>query len=148
VHWIDEDGDCQNARAEVLIVESRQPVSPAGGCTVTSGDRFDPYSWTLASDRDVDHVVALQNSHLSGGYAWGAAKKQAYANDMSEPDQLIAVEGQSPPEQGRVRSGHLAAPRFAYWCTYAIDWSETKKRRELTVTPSEYDALAEMLATC
>lgn len=151
VHWVDTDGDCQNTRAEVLIMESRQPVSPAGGCTVTSGNWFDPYTgqtWTLASDLDVDHFVPLQNAHVSGGHAWDAAKKQAYANDLTDPDHLIAVEDNINQSKGASAPDAWKPPRVAYWCTYAVDWTEIKKRWELTVTQSEYDAIAEMLQTC
>jgi hypothetical protein len=153
VHWIDEDGDCQNTRAEVLIVETRQPVTftSSTNCTVATGEWFDPYTgqtWTLASDVDVDHFVPLHNAHVSGGHAWDSAKKQAYANDMVDPDHLIAVEDNVNQSKGASAPDEWKPPRTAYWCTYATDWAEVKKRWDLTVTQSEYDALTEMLATC
>ena len=122
VHWIDADGDCQSTRAEVLVVESRQPVSPAGGCTVTSGDWYDPYSgqrWTLASDLDVDHFVPLANAHASGGHAWDAARKQAYANDLRDPIHLIAVEDGLNQAKGASGPESWRPPRTAFWCDYA-----------------------------
>jgi hypothetical protein len=150
---IDEDGDCQNTRAEVLIVETRQPVTftSAANCTVATGKWFDPYTgqtWTLASDVDVDHFVPLHNAHVSGGHAWDAAKKQAYANDMVDPDHLIAVEDNINQSKGASAPDTWKPPRTTYWCTYATDWAEVKKRWDLIVTQSEYDALADMLATC
>ena len=153
VHWIDEDGDCQNTRAEVLIVETRQPVTftSSSNCTVATGEWYDPYtgqSRTLASDVDVDHFVPLANAHVSGGHAWDAAKKQAYANDMIDPDHLIAVEDNVNQSKGASAPDTWKPPRVAYWCTYAIDWTEVKKRWDLTVTQTEYDALGDMLATC
>jgi hypothetical protein len=152
-HWIDTDGDCQDTRAEVLIIESRQPVTftTSSNCTVASGDWFDPYtgqSWTLASDVDVDHFVPLANAHVSGGHAWDAGRKRAYANDMVDPDHLIAVEDNVNQSKGASAPDQWKPPRVAYWCTYAIDWAEVKKRWDLTVTQPEYDALEDMLATC
>jgi hypothetical protein len=153
VHWVDEDGDCQNTRAEVLIVETLQSVTftSSDNCTVATGEWFDPYTgqtWTLASDVDVDHFVPLHNAHVSGGHAWDAAKKQAYANDMVDPDHLIAVEDNINQSKGASAPDEWKPPRTAYWCTYATDWVEVKKRWDLTVTQTEYDALSEMLVTC
>lgn len=152
-HWIDADGDCQDTRAEVLIMESRQPVTftSTANCTVATGDWYDPYtgqSWTLASDVDVDHFVPLANAHASGGHAWDAARKRAYANDMTDPDHLIGVEDNVNQSKGASAPDAWKPPRVAYWCTYANDWVEIKIRWELTVTQTEYDALEDMLATC
>ncbi len=76
------------------------------------------------------------------------AKKQAYANDLTDPDHLIAVEDNINQSKGASAPDEWKPPRVAYWCTYAMDWTEIKKRWELTVTQSEYDALAEMLTSC
>jgi hypothetical protein len=152
-HWTDENGDCQDTRAEVLILESRQTVTftSASNCAVASGDWFDPYTgqtWTLASDVDVDHFVPLANAHASGGHAWDASKKRAYANDLADPDHLIAVEDNVNQSKGASAPDTWKPPLTTYWCTYATDWAEVKKRWDLTVTQTEYDALEDMLATC
>ena len=63
--WRDANGDCQNTRAEVLITESKVPVrfTSSGHCTVKSGrwySWYDGKTWTLASDVDIEEVVALK----------------------------------------------------------------------------------------
>jgi hypothetical protein len=153
VHWIDEDGDCQNARAEVLITESLKPVTftAADNCTVSTGEWRDPYTgqtWTLASDVDVDHTVALHNAHVSGGHAWDAARKQAYANDLSASEHLNAMEDNLNAAKGSSAPDQWKPPLQNTWCGYASDWVEIKKRWDLSVTQSEHDALEDMLATC
>jgi hypothetical protein len=94
-HWIDDDGDCQDTRAEVLWIESETSLQyDTAGCVVVSGQWEDPCTgqvWTAASDLDVDHTVALQNAHVSGGHAWDAARKRAYANDCGGGDDEAAA---------------------------------------------------------
>ncbi|MCU1691970.1 MAG: hypothetical protein JWM64_1061 [Frankiales bacterium] len=152
-HWIDADGDCQDTRAEVLLVESLAPVTftTASNCTVATGRWHDPYSgqdWTLAGDVDIDHFVPLGNAHRSGGYAWNQARKQAYANDLADPEHLIAVEDNLNQSKSDSGPEQWKPPLRSYWCTYATDWAGVKKRWTLTVTQPEWDALADMLATC
>ena len=96
-HWVDEDRDCQNARHEVLIAESTTPVGfkTAKGCRVVSGNWLGAYSgkvFTDASQLDIDHLVPLKEAHESGGHAWDAYRKRDYANDLSDPNTLIAVD--------------------------------------------------------
>ena len=66
-HWIDEDGDCQNARHEVLIDESLADVKfkDAKNCQVALGQWYDPFTaetLTDATKLDVDHMVPLKNA--------------------------------------------------------------------------------------
>ena len=63
-HWIDEDNDGQNTRAEVLIESSQVPVKfkRNRGCSVSHGLWTDPYTGmtsTQESDLDIDHIVPL-----------------------------------------------------------------------------------------
>ena len=152
-HWVDADRDCQDARAEVLIEESRSPVSFAtdNRCRVTGGEWLGPWSgetFTDASDVDIDHHVPLGHAHASGGWSWDRDRKREYANDLSNAPSLQATDasvnrakGKKPPDAWRPenRSG---------WCRYAADWINVKSRWQLTVTPAEIAALRDMLDTC
>ena len=95
-HWIDEDRDCQNARHEVLIEESPSTFGfkSSKGCRVNSGSWNDPYSGRTITDAtklDIDHMVPLKEAHDSGAAFWSRERKRAYANDLDDPDTLIAV---------------------------------------------------------
>ena len=97
-HWVDANGDCQNARAEVLIseAESDTPLTytTSGRCTVSTGRWFSYYdrvSWTLASDVDIDHMVPLAEAWGSGASGWTAARREAYANDLGDYRTLVGV---------------------------------------------------------
>lgn len=151
-HWIDEDGDCQDTRDEVLIAEADGPITlSTDGCDVISGTWIDPYSgatWTNPSDLDIDHMVPLKNAHDSGGWQWDLATKRAYANDLVHAEHLVAVE--DGLNQSKSDSGPEAwqPPSADYRCAYATEWVQIKVRWSLTVTQAEHDELAGMLATC
>lgn len=151
--WIDEDGDCQDTRQEVLILESRVPVAFAGKttCRVASGEWFDEYSGATfrnPGDIDIDHLVPLENAHLSGGWNWTADQRRAYANDLAHPEALIGVRDSVNQAKGSKGPEAWRPSRPEYWCDYATAWITVKTRWVLTVTESERDALVAMLDTC
>ncbi len=152
-HWTDADGDCQDARQEVLIGESHSEVRYTDGrrCRVESGRWLGPYtgeSFQLPRPLDVDHMVPLSNAHHSGGWAWDAARKEQYANDLSYPGHLIAVKAGANRSKGASGPEEWKPPLQSYWCQYAIDWIVIKDRWGLTATEREFGALAEMIETC
>ena len=95
-HWVDADGDCQDARQEVLIAESLEPVEFEDDrqCRVEAGRWWAPYlGHHLGNPRhiDVDHHVPLKNAHLSAGWAWDSERKEQYANYLGKSNRLIVV---------------------------------------------------------
>ena len=107
-HWSDADGDCQDTRQEVLIEESEIAVTftNSDDCRVLAGRWTDPYSGDVFTDPrhlDVDHMVPLRNAQRSGGWEWTKQRREAYANDLDNPEHLIAVDrslNRSKSDQG------------------------------------------------
>ena len=78
--WTDADRDCQDARNEVLIAESRTSVAYRSDrkCRVAAGEWLAPYTNTIVTDPsrlDVDHMVPLSNAHDSGAWQWSANRR-------------------------------------------------------------------------
>lgn len=89
--WITISGTC-NTRETVLKRDGTNVVVSTA-CAATSGSWYSPYdgaTWTAASDVDIDHMVPLSNAWKSGAAAWTTAQRQAFANDLTNP-QLWAV---------------------------------------------------------
>ena len=81
--WIDEDGDCQDTRQEVLLQESLVDVDfrSADACRVETGAWLAPFTGTVIKhpgELDVDHMVPLANAHRSGGWQRPSDRKRAY----------------------------------------------------------------------
>lgn len=152
-HWTDADGDCQNARHETLIEESRIPIAfkDEQRCQVVSGEWVGPYTGTLvteASDLDIDHMVPLANAHRSGGWQWPEDRKELYANYLDYPGHLLATTQRANRTKSDKGPEAWRPGDRGYWCQYALDWIEVKRSWELTATPDEADALREMVESC
>lgn len=152
-HWTDEDGDCQNARHEVLIDESRSEVTYKSDreCQVVTGEWFGAFTGKTvleSGDLDIDHLVPLKNAHLSGGWAWSPDQKERYANSLDDPGHLIAVTKGANRSKGAKGPDEWRPPNESYWCEYAVAWITVKLTWELTATPAEAEALEDMLGTC
>ncbi len=149
-HWIDEDRDCQNARHEVLIEESSSTVvfKTEKGCRVVSGSWKDPYSGRTimdASKLDIDHMVPLKEAHQSGAANWSRERKRAYANDLDDPDTLIAVDRRLNRQKGAKGPAEWLPPNQAYQAEYARAWVTVKLKWGLTADRRELMALRKLL---
>ena len=151
--WTDADRDCQDARNEVLIAESRTAVAYRTDrkCRVTTGEWLAPYSNTVVVDPgklDVDHMVPLGNAHDSGAWQWSANRREQYANYLEDPQHLIAVTASANRSKGARGPDQWKPEDQTYWCQYAVDWITIKSTWELTVTEAELAGLNEMLHSC
>ena len=152
-HWTDEDGDCSDARQEVLIAESLGTVTYETDrkCRVETGRWWAPHlghHLENPSHIDVDHHVPLKNAHLSGAWAWSAERKEEYANYLEDPDHLVAISSRHNRSKGARGPEEWAPPDNALWCDYAVDWAQVKVQWELTMTPVEAEIAMDMLGTC
>jgi hypothetical protein len=146
--WIDQDGDCQDARQEVLIEESLiAPALDARGCRVVAGRWRDEYTGAVYTDPvevEIDHRVPLANAHRSGGWAWDRFRKRDYANDLLDPEHLVAVGAATNRMKGDKGPEAWRPPLRENWCRYATTWRGIKQRWELSITADEERALGEM----
>ena len=140
--WTDADRDCQDARNEVLIAESRTAVAYRTDrkCRVTTGEWLAPYSNTIVTDPgrlDVDHMVPLGNAHDSGAWQWSAEQRERYTNYLEDPQHLIAVTASANRSKGARGPEEWNPDNRTYWCQDTVDWITTKSAWELTVTQAE-----------
>jgi hypothetical protein len=141
-HWVDADGDSCNTREEALIDESTSPaqVDPFG-CKVIAGDWYSTYDKVTVTDPsglDVDHVVALKEAWDSGAGRWSAARREAFANDLSDARALVAVTASSNRSKGDKDPPQWMPRNTAVHCTYLSDWVAVKSRWSLSMDESEY----------
>jgi hypothetical protein len=140
-HWIDADKDCQNTRQEVLIAETiEKVVLDEKGCNVISGKWYDPYTdkyFTNPSDLDIDHFIPLKEVDRSGGHEWPKNKKMEYANDLDDPDILIAVDKSANRSKADKDPSNWMPPNKGYACEYIKTWQKLKKKWRLEMDEKE-----------
>ena len=145
--------DCRDARQEVLVEESLEPVTfeTDRKCRLEWGRWWAPHlQHHLENPRhiDVDHHVPLKNAHLSGGWNWDAERKERYANDLANPAHLVAISARHNRSKGARGPEEWAPPDNDLWCDYATDWTQIKERWGLTMTSYEAAIVMDMLGTC
>lgn len=150
--WADADGDGCDTRAEVLLRQSRVPpqVDPFG-CAVVAGEWLSSYDGHTTDDPaelDIDHVVALAEAWRSGAAAWDAGRRQALANDLDRPGELVAVTSAANRSKGDRDPASWRPPNRASRCEFGIGWVRTKLKWRLTADEAEVRALRDMLHGC
>ncbi|MFJ5548663.1 HNH endonuclease family protein [Streptomyces sp. NPDC093225] len=144
-------GDGCDTRKEVILSEAVIAPQVATGCKLTGGSWRSPYDNVVVTDAgrlDVDHFVPLAEVHDSGGYAWGAGRREAYANDQGSPDTLIAVSAASNRSKSDKDPAEWLPSDGSYHCTYAATWVATKLRWGLAADDAERQALLGLAEDC
>ncbi|HST64122.1 MAG TPA: HNH endonuclease family protein [Mycobacteriales bacterium] len=149
--WTDADGDGCNTRYEVLIAEATTRPAVGAGCTLTGGrwlSYYDGATWTLPSDLDIDHLVPLAEAWDSGARNWTAAQRTAYANDLGDSRDLVAVTDNVNQAKGDRDPAEWLPPLSSATCRYVAEWLVVKVRWRLTVDSAEKSALTGLAAGC
>jgi hypothetical protein len=140
-----------NTRERVLIAESATPVVQGARCKVVSGrwtSVYDGVTVTDPAELQIDHLVPLADAWRSGAASWTAAERERFANDLTDPNTLVAVTGRTNESKGDGSPDEWLPPDRSAHCRYAADWVEVKARWRLSTTPAEHAALERVLSAC
>ena len=148
-HWIDEDGDCQNTRAEVLISRSKEKVefATSRGCRVVKGSWIGGLTGILlsnASDVDIDHVIPLSYAHRHGGSSWSPSKKERFANDPLNLLPAYDLENRRKSDKGP--SKYLPSDKNLA-CAYIKRWQAIGVKYGLNIASDDMDIIRDVLDT-
>ena len=148
-HWIDAAKDGCNTRYEVLIAEAIVKPKVGAGCYLTGGKWKSPYEgkvFTNPTGLDIDHMVPLAEAWRSGAWAWTAAQRMEFANDLEDSRSLLAVTASLNRSKGdRDVAGWLPVKAQ---CAYIANWIAVKSRFDLTVDPTEGEFLQSKITSC
>lgn len=144
-HWIDVDHNGCNTRCEVLNAERRTDLP---GLSFGWFSLYDGYTTDDPSELDIDHVVALAEAWRSGADGWDADRRRDFANDLDEPDALIAVTAATNRSKSDKDPARWQPPNRDGWCQWAGGWVKVKAKWSLSVDQAEADALHNILRGC
>lgn len=145
--WNDENADCRDTRAEVLISQSVAPVRMRkNGCSVSAGRWNDPYTgkvFTDAADLDIDHLVPLAWAHAHGADRWTADKRLDFANWAPN---LFPVDASVNRQKGADGPLTWLPPRTEYRCEYVVRFERVVLTWGLEFTKAERAGLDDIKA--
>lgn len=139
---VDEDGDCQDTRAEILIQKSETKISFKKGsrgpsCLINSGKWKDFYtgeSFTEASKIQIDHIVPKKHAWDLGAKNWPKKRIREFAND---PLNLVITSATLNREKRDKSIADWLPRKRPYACRYVKRWIEVKVKYGLDIPKSE-----------
>lgn len=149
--WSDFDQDGCDTRREVLIAESQTQVEITTNCKIVAGRWHSIYDGIETTDPqtfDVDHFVPLAEAWDSGGYGWSDDRRAAFANDLTDPDTLIAVSRESNRNKGDRDPAEWLPILSQTHCWYVTTWVSVKHKWQLNVDQKEFEAIKKVLDGC
>jgi Protein of unknown function (DUF1524) len=121
---------------------------------VATGTLYDPYTnLTIAFVRgnqtgaavQIEHIVPLAYAWDQGARFWTDELRVRFAND---PANLLAVQGQVNQDKGDKQPADWMPPNRAFWCQYAVQFSEVLRGYGLPVDAPSATVLRDAAATC
>lgn len=131
----DSGSDCD-------VVSGTLPYEPYTGA---KNYYFDSEDDEYATDLDAEHIVALGNVWVTGGFQWTEAKRALIAND---PINLMMADPSSNRQKGDADFATWLPSNKSYRCTYAVQQVKVKSKYDLWVTTAEKSALTGVLSGC
>lgn len=147
---LDVDGDGCRTRQEVLLAESYAPVETVDTCTIVSGEWHSLYDGAVVNDPtalEMDHVVALKETWVSGAHSWTNDQRADYANDLDIDQTLRLVTSATNQAKSDSDPAKWVPSNSSALCEYAIDWITVKYRWKLSVDSAEKTALQGLLSS-
>ena len=126
---------------------AREVVDPLT-CAVTSGTLYDTYTGTKIEIPgqvvQVDHRVAVKDAWRTNAAFWTLEERKRFYND---PLNLESTGGVTNDIKGfKNAKGWL--PKKAYRCSYIAAQILVKDKYHLSVTPSEFETMADIIQDC
>lgn len=148
--WETQPDGC-STRERVLLDEAIEDPSVGASCDVGPGEWESVYDGVTVEDPgelDIDHLVPLAEAWESGASEWTDERREEFANNLDDPQALIAVTAGSNRSKGDRDPAEWQPPERSEWCAYATAWIDVKAEWGLTADPAEVAELEDMLATC
>jgi hypothetical protein len=151
-HWLDEDGDCQDAGQEVLVVESLGPGSRRPG---RLPGRVGPVARRLHGRAEPRALLARRRSLSAVGRGAPLGRVRVRSpppgrvrqrpRGQPHPDRGEHVGQQSKGDQGLEE---WLPPDPSHRCRYVADWVAVKARWRLSMDERERVSVGNLLRSC
>ncbi|MDP1792819.1 MAG: hypothetical protein Q8K63_01670, partial [Acidimicrobiales bacterium] len=147
----DVDEDSCNTREEVIVAEALQINMNTNTCNIFSGKWFSPFDGrSTENHRDMraEHVVSLEEAYDSGAWKWQPTERNAYLNDLTHAETLVAVsEASSIARNGEDPGGWLPT-NDKYLCDYLRTYVYIKTIYKMSVDAGERESIAAAALYC
>ncbi len=140
-----------NTRELVLIEEAIEAPMVDDRCRSTEGvwrSAYDGVTVTDVAELQIDHFVPLADAWRSGADRWTDERRQAFANDLTHPETLIAVTGRTNQSKSDSTPDRWLPPDQNAWCAYAEDWVSVKAGGSPSSPPAERASIVQVLSGC
>lgn len=151
--WIDEDGDGEDTRWEVLIEEN---IGSPDFILSNNKKIFKDPKWvsfysglifTDPDELDIDHLVPTKEAWISGACFWDQDQRVRFFNFLADPNHLIAVEAILNRQKGASDPIHWMPNDTTFHKNYLLYWAQIKANWGLTTDEAEYQLLRQNLGS-